>query len=107
LLALKLPWLRVHRWLQERAAAQTGRLEDIRNQSTAIKHYTQVGFEKQRAPAVLFHSLHAYFEVREYVWSLQTRVSNAPCQLHPMKQVCGFDFVGMIWVQTPLLALSC
>jgi hypothetical protein len=49
--------------VQERAIAQTGRLEDIRNQSHTIKHYTPVGFEKRRAPSALFHGLRAYFEV--------------------------------------------
>jgi hypothetical protein len=49
--------------LQERAIAQTGRLDDIRNQSHTIKHYTPVGFEKRRAPTALFHGLRAYFEV--------------------------------------------
>ena len=55
---------------QDRASGQTSRLDDIRNQSNAIRHYTPVGFEKQRAPAMLFHSLHAYFEVctRVYRW---------------------------------------
>jgi hypothetical protein len=49
--------------LQERAIAQTGRLDDIRNQSHTIKHYTPVGFEKRRAPTALYHGLRAYFEV--------------------------------------------
>ena len=49
--------------VQERAIAQTGRLDDIRNQSHTIKHYTPVGFEKRRAPTALFHGLRAYFEV--------------------------------------------
>jgi hypothetical protein len=51
--------------LQERAEAQTARLDDIRNQSATIKHYTRIGFEKRPAPAVLFHALHAYFEVHK------------------------------------------
>lgn len=39
------------------------RLADIRNQSSSIRHYTPRGFEKRRAPAALFHSLHSYFQV--------------------------------------------
>ena len=40
------------------------RLEDIRNQSSAIPHYTRAGYEKRRAPPALFAALHAYFEVQ-------------------------------------------
>lgn len=50
-------------WFQAREEAEVARLADIRNQSSSIRHYTPRGFEKRRAPAALFHSLHSYFQV--------------------------------------------
>lgn len=55
--------------VQAREDAQQARLDDIRNQSATIQRYTPSGFEKRKAPAALYHSLHAYFEVQQLLSS--------------------------------------